>query len=190
MISNGASPGGLAVSQAADEDGTLVLAGANSYSGGTTVDSGATVSTSSISALGSGGLTNNGTVLVSSGTLELKGAVTGTGTDKISGDSTLEFDAGVSSAKTRGDQDIVFTGGGTLHLFAPQELLRRDVRLRDGRHARTPGPWAFSGISHAGGVTTLTLASGSTTHAFEFVGDYTRSEFHITPGTTTNITYA
>jgi hypothetical protein len=46
------------------------------------------------------------------------GAVTGTGTDTISGAATLEFGAGASTAKTLGDQDIVFTGGGRLHLVA------------------------------------------------------------------------
>jgi hypothetical protein len=51
------------------------------------------------------------------------------------------------------------------------------------------GAWAFSRISHAGDVTMLTLAKGATTHAFEFVGDYTLSEFHITPGTTTTIKF-
>ena len=50
--------------------------------------------------------------------------------------------------------------------------------------------WHFSNISQAGGVTTLTLASGSTTHGFGFVGDYTQSDFNITPGATTTITYA
>jgi hypothetical protein len=39
-------------------------------------------------------------------------------------------------------------------------------------------------------VTTLTLASGSTTHGFDFVGDYTQGDFTITPGTTTTIKYA
>jgi hypothetical protein len=34
-------------------------------------------------------------------------------------------------------------------------------------------------------VTTLTLARGATMHAFEFAGDYTRSDFNITPGKTT-----
>ena len=61
-------------------------------------------------------VTNNGTVIVSSGTLDLKGAVTGTGTDTISGASTLEFGAGVSTTATLGSQNIGFTGGGTLDL--------------------------------------------------------------------------
>jgi hypothetical protein len=41
-------------------------------------------------------------------------AVTGKGTDTISGHSTLEFEARVSSAQTIGDQDIDFDGAGTL----------------------------------------------------------------------------
>jgi hypothetical protein len=45
--------------------------------------------------------------------------VSGKGTDTISGDSTLEFDARVSSAKTLGNQDIDFAGAGTLHLLKP-----------------------------------------------------------------------
>jgi hypothetical protein len=39
-------------------------------------------------------------------------------------------------------------------------------------------------------LTTLTLASGSTTHGFEFVGDYTQGEFTIASATTTKIIYA
>ena len=50
--------------------------------------------------------------------------------------------------------------------------------------------WRFSAISaEIGGVTTLTLHRGSTTHDFEFVGDYTRSDFSITPGKITTIKF-
>jgi hypothetical protein len=52
------------------------------------------------------------------------------------------------------------------------------------------GSWAFSAISQASGVTTLTLARGSTTHGFEFVGDYAQGDFTITPGKTTTIGFA
>jgi hypothetical protein len=134
--------------------------------------------------------TNDGTVLVSSGTLELKGAVTGTGTDTISGASTLEFGAGVGTATTLGDQDIGFTDGGTLHLLAPTSFYGEISSFAAGDKVELKGSWAFSSISEAGGLTTLTLASGSTTHGFEFVGDYTQGDFTITPGTTTKIAYA
>ncbi len=54
-------------------------------------------------------------VLVSSGTLDFEGAVTGTGTDTISGASTLEFDSTVAATQT-----IDFSGrGGTLDLADP-----------------------------------------------------------------------
>ncbi len=188
---DGASTGSLVVGgPAANDYGTLVLAGANTYSGGTTVESRATVSTSSISAFGSGGLTNDGTVLVSSGPLELKGAVKGTGTDMISGGATLEFGAGVSTAATLGDQDIGFTGGGTLHLLAPTSFYGEISDFAAGDTVELLGSWHSSGISETAGVTTLTLAKGSTTHAFEFVGDYTQDDFSIIKGKTTTIGYA
>ena len=134
--------------------------------------------------------TNDGTALVSSGTLELKGAVSGTGTDTISGASTLEFGAGVGTAATLGDQDIGFSGGGTLHLLAPTTFYGEISDFGSGDTVELKGSWAFSAISETGGVTTLTLASSSTTHGFQFVGDYTQSELTIASGTTTKITYA
>ncbi len=102
-------------------------------------------------------LTNDGVIpgelphgiLVSSGTLELKGAVTGTGTDTISGASTLEFGAGVSTAATHGDQDIGFTGGGTLHLLAPTSFYGEISDFGAGDTVELLGSWAFSGISQA-----------------------------------------
>jgi hypothetical protein len=133
---------------------------------------------------------NSGTIEASGGTLELKGAVTGKGTDTISGGSTLEFEARVSNAKTLGDQDIDFIGAGTLHLLKPAGFYGEISDFGAGDTVKLLGSWAFSAISHAGDVTTLTLAKGSTTHGFEFVGDYTRSDFNITPGTTTKIAYA
>ena len=134
--------------------------------------------------------TNDGTVLVSSGTLDLKGAVTGKGTDTISGAATLEFGAGVSTAKTLGYQDIDFADVGTLHLLKPTSFYGEISDFAAGDTVELLGSWAFSGISRAGDVTTLTLAGGSTTHGFELVGDYTQSNFSIAPGTTTKIGYA
>jgi hypothetical protein len=134
--------------------------------------------------------TNDGTILVSSGKLELEGAVTGTGTDTISGSSKLEFDKGVSTAATLGDQDIDFTGGGTLALLEPSRFYGEISDFGSGDTIKLDHSWRFSAISEVGGVTTLTLHRGSTTHDFEFVGDYTRSDFSITPGKITTIGYA
>ena len=135
-------------------------------------------------------VTNAGTIEVSSGTLELKGAVTGKGTDTISSAATLEFGAGVSTAKTLGDQDIGFTGGGTLHLLKPTSFYGEISDFAAGDTVELLGSWAFSGISQAADVTTLTLANGSTTHGFEFAGDYAQSDFSIVSGTTTTIKFA
>ena len=133
---------------------------------------------------------NSGTIEAAGGTLEVTGAVTGTGTDTISRAATLEFGAGVSTAATRGDQDIGFAGGGTLHLLKPTSFYGEISDFVAGDTVELNGSWAFSTISHAHGVTTLTLASGSTKHGFEFIGDYAQSNFSITSGTTTKITYA
>jgi hypothetical protein len=135
--------------------------------------------------------TNNGAIHVANGErVTVDPRVTGKGTFTISGDSTLEFFKGVSSAKTLGDQDIDFTGGGTLHLPKPASFYGEISGFATGDTIKLLGSWDFSGISEAGDVTTLTLLSGSTTHAFEFAGDYAQSDFSITPGNTTTIKYA
>ena len=135
-------------------------------------------------------VTNAGTIEVSSGALELRGVVAGKGTDTISGGSTLQFGRGVSSAKTLGDQDIDFSaGGGALHLLAPTSFYGEISDFGTGDTVELRNPWEISGISHAGGVTTLTLLSDGTAHGFEFVGHYARSNFAIVSGTTTKIEY-
>ena len=96
----------------------------------------------------------------------------------------------MSTAATLGDQDIGFTGGGTLHLLAPTSFYGEISDFGSGDTVELKGSWAFSAISEAAGVTTLTLASGSTMHGFEFAGDYTQSNFTIASGTTTKIRYA
>jgi hypothetical protein len=134
--------------------------------------------------------TNSGTLAVSNGdTVHVQTAVTGTGTDTISGASTLEFVDGVSSSTTVGAQNIDFTGGGTLDLIDPASFYGEVSGFAVGDTVELLGSWAFSDISEAGGLTTLTLANGSITHAFEFVGDYTQSDLKITSGATSTITH-
>ncbi len=135
--------------------------------------------------------TNRGTIDIANGErVIIEPTVTGKGTDTISGSSTLEFGAGVSSAATLGNQDIDFTGAGTLHLLKPASFYGEISDFAAGDAVKLLHSWAFSAISEAGDVTTLTFAKGSTTHAFEFAGDYTRSDFRITPGKTTIIGFA
>ncbi len=63
-------------------------------------------------------MTNTGTIKVTKGTLDIKGAVTRAGVDTIVGASMLEFDGAVASG-----QSIYFNGnGGTLDLGAPQSF--------------------------------------------------------------------
>jgi hypothetical protein len=159
------------------------------------------VNDGAIDVTGSGGdliidprtFTNKGTIDVANGgsvtIAPTNQRVTGKGTDTISGDSTLEFDAGVSSATTLGSQNIGFTGGGTLDLLKPTNFYGEISGFAAGDTVELLGSWTFFNISQASGVTTLTVASGSTTHAFEFVGNYGQNNFSITSGTATAIGY-
>jgi hypothetical protein len=136
-------------------------------------------------------VTNTGTIEVTAATLDFKGAVTGTGTDTISGASTLEFDSGMSSSTTVGSQNIGFTGGGTLDLTDPNAFFGEISNFATTDTVELLGSWAFSAFSENSGGTlaTLTLVNGSTTHAFDFVGDFTQSDFKITSGATSTITH-
>ncbi len=134
-------------------------------------------------------LTNSGLIEASGGTLDFQGAVTGTGAGTISGASTLEFGSAVSSSTTVGSQNIGFTGGGTLDLTDPKAFWGEISGFATTDAIELLGSWAFSGISEASRVTTLTLMSGSTTHAFDFVGDYAQGDFKITSGATSTITH-
>jgi hypothetical protein len=157
------------------------------------------VNQGSIDVTGSGGgvsvfgraFANEGTIdIANGGPFYFGGTVTGKGTDTISGGSKLEFEEGVSNAATLGEQDIAFTGAGALSLLQPANFYGEISGFAANDTVELLGSWAFSGISPAGGVTTLTLARGSTTHAFEFGGDYAQSDFSITPGKTTTIGFA
>jgi hypothetical protein len=134
---------------------------------------------------------NDGKIDAANGeTVTVEPAVTGKGKDTISGGSTLEFASNVATAKGLGNQDIDFsTGGGTLDLLAPKSFYGEISDFGSGDTVELLGSWAYSSISHAGGMTTLTLTDGSTKHGFEFVGDYKHSNFNIVSGATTNITY-
>jgi hypothetical protein len=130
-------------------------------------------------------VTNTGTIEVTAGTIDLQGAVTGKGNDKVSGASTLEFDSAVVATQT-----VDFLGGpSAVDLIDPTAFLGRIADFASSNTVQLAGDWAFSGFSEnvAGTLGTLTMASGASRHAFDFVGDYIASDFKITSGATTTI---
>jgi hypothetical protein len=130
-------------------------------------------------------LTNTGTTAVTAGTLDLQGAVTGKGNDNVSGASTLEFDSAVSATQT-----VDFLGGASaVDLIDPNGFYGKIADFGSLDTVQLSGDWAFSSFSEnaAGTLGTLTLASGASQHAFNFVGDYTASDFKIASGATTTI---
>jgi hypothetical protein len=98
-------------------------------------------------------IANTGTIEVAAATLDLQGAVAGTGSDEISGASTLEFDSTVAAGQT-----LSFTGsGGTLDLTAPQgfagEISGFDTAGAGSNDAiEVAAPWVFSGFTENAGA--------------------------------------
>jgi hypothetical protein len=130
-------------------------------------------------------VTNTGTIEVTAGTLDLQGAVTGRGTDKVSGASTIEFDSTVAATQT-----VEFLGGpSAVDLLDPNGFSGKIASFGSPDTVQLSGDWVFSSFSEnaAGTLGTLTLASGASHHAFNFVGDYTASDFKIASGATTTI---
>jgi fibronectin-binding autotransporter adhesin len=130
-------------------------------------------------------VTNTGTIEVTAGTLDLHGAVIGRGTDKVSGASTIEFDSTVAATQT-----VEFLGGpSAVDLLDPNGFSGKIARFGSPDTVQLSGDWVFSSFSEnaAGTLGTLTLASGASHHAFNFVGDYTASDFKIASGATTTI---
>ena len=124
------SGGAVTLGDASGSAAKLVNASAGTWD--ITDDSGIALGASALSSISNSGLiektggtgtsviaakvANAKSILVSTGALDFKGAVSGTGTDTISGASTLEFDSTAASGQT-----IDFSGGGgTLDLLNPK----------------------------------------------------------------------
>jgi large repetitive protein len=136
-------------------------------------------------------VTNTGTIEVTAATLDVQGAVTGTGSDKISEASTLEFDSTVAAGQT-----VSFTGsGGTLDLTAPQGFAA-EISGFDTVGANdtigVAGPWVFSGFTDGAGTQgTLKFANDGSHLSLTLLGDYNPADFvhqTLADGSTT-ITY-
>jgi hypothetical protein len=123
-------------------------------------------------------VTNTGTLEITSGALDFTGAVTGKGTDLISGASTLEFDSTVAAGQT-----LSFTGGGgALNLTAPQGFAGKisgfdTVGANDS--IEVASPWVFSGFTEnaRGTQGTLGFIDGAVHHSLTLLGDYNRTDF-------------
>ncbi|HKI20195.1 MAG TPA: hypothetical protein VKA15_20060, partial [Isosphaeraceae bacterium] len=139
-------------------------------------------------------VTNNRTIDVSSGTLDFQAGIFGTGSDTISGASTLQLDAEVSAGQT-----VSFTGsGGELELHAPAAFAG-SIRGFDTAGAgsndtiEVAEPWVFTGFTENGGGTegTLGFMNGASTISLTLIGDYNPADFvhHTLANGSTVITY-
>ena len=129
-------------------------------------------------------------ILVSSGTLDFKGAVTSTGTDTISGASTLEFDSTLAAGQT-----VNFSGtGGTLDLADPLGYGGSHIGgFALGDTVDLNGAWSFLSFGENAGHTlaTLTLTDAASDHVkLNFAGNFTQGDFNITTGANTTIGHA
>ncbi len=139
-------------------------------------------------------MTNTGTIEVTAGTLDFKGGIYGTGTDTISGASTLEFDAKVSAGQT-----VSFTGsGGELALDDPAAFAGSisgfdTAGAGSNDTIEVAGPWVFSGFTENAGGTqgTLGFTNGASTLSLTLIGDYNPADFvhHTQANGSTLITY-
>ncbi|MGO9741269.1 MAG: hypothetical protein ACLPN5_07110, partial [Roseiarcus sp.] len=123
------------------------------------------------------GFINNGTIEVSSGTLEFANVVSGTGgQDLISGASDLDF-----GWKAAG-QSVSFAGaGGTLELGALQYFAAGvtdfDLGGASGDTLLIDGGWTYLGASEGAASTALSLQNGATQSTLTLSGDYQGGSF-------------
>jgi hypothetical protein len=124
-------------------------------------------------------IANTGTIKAAAATLELSGAVTGTGSETISGASTLEFAGSAASTQT-----VSFTGtGGALELLSPTTFSAKisdfDLGGASGDSLILGSGWTYSSFVENSGSTagTMTLVDGSSTATLHFSGAYTAATF-------------
>jgi hypothetical protein len=132
-------------------------------------------------------LQNSGTVLAQGQEINLLGAVTGTGSDEISG-TTLDFNSSVGAG-----QSVSFVSTGTLWLGdavafkgSVQNFGGLDEIVLAGFDDSTLHPLRYA-ENGAGTGGTLTIDDGANVAHIKFVGDYKRSDFAPMPGSGSTI---
>jgi hypothetical protein len=137
----------------------------------------------------SGTLTNNDAVTITNDVEKLGGAISGTGSFTLDGKSRLQFDSTVGSSTTINSQNIDFAGSGErLILEDPKGFWGEISGFAPRDTVALLGKWAFSSFAEVSGIGELTLKHGLTKHTFDFVSNFTASNFHIVTGATTAIT--
>jgi hypothetical protein len=139
-------------------------------------------------------VTNTGTLEVTSGTLDFKSAISGTGKDEVSGAAKLEL-----AAKVAAGQTASFTGSGGELILSDPAAFAGLISGFDTAGAgsddtiRVASPWVFTGFSENAGATQgdLGFANGSTTISLTLIGDYNPADFvdKTGPKGSTLITY-
>jgi len=137
-------------------------------------------------------VSNSSTVEVDSGTLDIQGAITGTGNLNIHGATMLELDGSV--ART---QQVNFSGsGGILQLTSPSSFSAPISGFAQGDFLDLttfdPAHTTVAFTENAGNTQgTLTVTEGSTHVNFTLLGQYAAAGFHTEPdsGTGTAIYY-
>ncbi len=161
--------------------GDWTLGGDSTIGAATISSSGTLIVTGDLDVTGN--FANAHDVLVSSGTLDLQGAVTGKGTDEVSAASTLEFGSTVTG------NVVDFTGGpSAVDLIDPTGFSGKFENFASTDTLDLAGDWNYLHFSENSGATlgTLTLENVATNTdlSLKFVGDYSASDFAITPGMT------
>ncbi len=124
-------------------------------------------------------IANTGTIEVWAATLELQGAITGTGSEQISGAATLEL-----AGRVGADQKVSFSGaGGALELLNPTAFAAKisdfDAGGASGDSLVVASHWTFSKFVENAADTsgTMTLADGAATATLTLTGNYAASGF-------------
>jgi hypothetical protein len=122
-------------------------------------------------------ITNSGKVSVSSGTLDLRGAVKGGGTDQIIGAANLEFDGSVTN------QTVAFSGSGGELILGSAQAFAGTITGFDtmgGNDAiELLGSWNFAGFTENAAHTqgALAFTNGSSHASLTLTGNYLAADF-------------